>query len=1053
MGANLRKDKMTQFTTSLKSLQRSNILKDPQLNNYIDDKIKHYHPLYFHPIDVNDVTFSNYQLQISGILLDGRKINIYLQEIRPFFDVLVENPNDIEDIKLYSSQYKIIEAYPIKEFQLEKKKFVRLFFNSHHERKKMIVEVSKQYTTYSNDISNHYHKVAREYKLNFNDWNIIENYTTNDKINFYLSVNDFIHIDDYDDDQQQPEFIDSLLKDKRIILMTWDIETYTNSNTGRVPQPEYVEDEVFMICMTIHCLNDKKPLRKVCLVTQDTIKDDDWILIKCENQKELILKFGKCLSIIKPDIVVGFNDHQYDWPFILKKAKQLDIIVDFIKEITEKEISIELIDKYYIRKNNIKLTADNRSESYYLKIFGIICIDSRIAFRKIYPKATSSLKGFLELCNLDSKLDLSHIKLRKYYGDSKQNIIFPNTTQEQSIEQHKQNIYKIAKYCLVDALRCQELLLFRNVINDYFEISSIAYVSLSDAFFYAGGMKVCNLIAAHAYDRNILVNVMRDNNEIESGKYPGGMVLDPDKGIQKERPIICVDFASLYPSLMITYNLSPDKMVLSQELANRLIELGFNLHEINFMFNNKPVKAWSVRHDNNKSDYGIYPEILKILLQKRNKMKDEMKRIDKEINQLNKDEQQEQYKSLLYQYTYINSKQNALKIYMNSFYGETGYERSPFFIRELAGGVTSAGQYNLKLISKFVENKGHEIVYGDTDSLYLKLSQEQYKEINEKYQMYNTKEEYYSDLIKETIAQKDILCNQINDYLQQDNGTNYLKVAYEEVLFPAVYLGKKKYCGLKHINEPNFQQKKLFIRGIDIIKQGRSEFFSKIGNEIILKCLDINNDKSICDIVEEILRDNIETIIKDNNNNKQNIEMFIKSAAYKTNVNNIPVQTFIKRMIKKKKKYPETHLPEPGERFNYVIIKNINSEKIGDKMEYVETFMNNDNMMIDLLYYFKDTISLCARFINSEQQFQPKSNKLFLINDEDERVKKIDQHNQNKAEKYLEEYIKRIINQLSNNTIDKYIINNSNNNNKRKQENGYIYPNPKQIKLDNYFKK
>jgi len=409
--------------------------------------------------------------------------------------------------------------------------------------------------------------------------------------------------------------------------------------------------------------------------------------------------------MIKPDIIVGFNDHQYDWPFILKKAKQLDIIVDFVKEIIDREISIESIDKYYIRKNNIKLTADNRSESYYLKIFGIVCIDSRTVFRKIYPKATSSLKGFLELCNLDSKLDLPHTKLRKYYGESKQNIIFPNMTQEQSIEQHKRNIYEIAKYCLVDALRCQELLLFRNVINDYFEISSIAYVSLSDAFFYAGGMKVCNLIAAYAYEKNILVNLMRDQNDkIESGKYPGGMVRDPIRGLQKERPIICVDFASLYPSLMITYNLSPDKMVLSQELADQLIELGYNLHEINFMFNNKPVKAWSVRHDNNKSNYGIYPKILKSLLQKRNKMKDEMKRIDKEIKQLKKDEQSEQYEFLSYQYSYINSKQNALKIYMNSFYGETGHDISPFFIRELAGGVTSAGQYNLKLISKYFLN-------------------------------------------------------------------------------------------------------------------------------------------------------------------------------------------------------------------------------------------------------------------------------------------------------------------------------------------------------------
>ncbi|PKK43650.1 DNA/RNA polymerase, partial [Rhizophagus irregularis] len=67
----------------------------------------------------------------------------------------------------------------------------------------------------------------------------------------------------------------------------------------------------------------------------------------------------------------------------------------------------------------------------------------------------------------------------------------------------------------------------------------------------------------------------------------------------------------------------------------------------------------------------------------------------------------------------LDAKQLALKVYMNTFYGEAGNSGSPFFLRELAGGVTSAGQKNIKLIADFVKNKGFGIKYGDTDSLYL----------------------------------------------------------------------------------------------------------------------------------------------------------------------------------------------------------------------------------------------------------------------------------------------------------------------------------------------
>lgn len=77
------------------------------------------------------------------------------------------------------------------------------------------------------------------------------------------------------------------------------------------------------------------------------------------------------------------------------------------------------------------------------------------------------------------------------------------------------------------------------------------------------------------------------------------------------------------------------------------------------------------------------------------------------------------------------------------------------------------------------------------------------------------------------------LCAEVNEYLRQDNGTSYLRMAYEEVLFPVCFTGKKKYYGIAHVNTPNFNTKELFIRGIDIIKQGQTKLTKTIGTRIM----------------------------------------------------------------------------------------------------------------------------------------------------------------------------------------------------------------------------
>lgn len=89
------------------------------------------------------------------------------------------------------------------------------------------------------------------------------------------------------------------------------------------------------------------------------------------------------------------------------------------------------------------------------------------------------------------------------------------------------------------------------------------------------------------------------------------------------------------------------------------------------------------------------------------------------------------YDSLYLEYNCLNSKQFTLKVYMNTFYGKAGNSNSPFFLCELARRITTAGQYNINLVAKYVTRKGFGIKYGDTDSLYLTCPDKYYENCDE----------------------------------------------------------------------------------------------------------------------------------------------------------------------------------------------------------------------------------------------------------------------------------------------------------------------------------
>ncbi|RGB40472.1 hypothetical protein C1646_753317 [Rhizophagus diaphanus] len=124
--------------------------------------------------------------------------------------------------------------------------------------------------------------------------------------------------------------------------------------------------------------------------------------------------------------------------------------------------------------------------------------DTGTYYRKVAREYKISLSGWglvsdyrynFKKCGLDGKADKSISTLWKYYSEAR------DGTSDSSIK----NMQEIAKYCVIDALHCQELMVKNNIINDYREVASIVYISLFDTHYYAIGIKVSNLLGAEAW--------------------------------------------------------------------------------------------------------------------------------------------------------------------------------------------------------------------------------------------------------------------------------------------------------------------------------------------------------------------------------------------------------------------------------------------------------------------------------------------------------------------------------------------------------------------------
>lgn len=283
-------------------------------------------------------------------------------------------------------------------------------------------------------------------------------------------------------------------------------------------------------------------------------------------------------------------------------------------------------------------------------------------------------------------------------------------------------------------------------------------------------------------------------------------------------------------------------------------------------------------------------------------------------------------------------------------------------------GTCDGYVYDLETESHHFAAGVGQLVVHNTDSLYVSCNAKHFIDHDREYFTGGIdKLAYGTKLVETTFEQIELAKQAVNIHLINDNGSKFLKMAYEEVLYPVAFLSKKKYYGVPHEENVDFYPRKLFLRGLEIVKRGASDVLKDVINEVIVEAMDLKNTRDIMDIVKQAISRVFNT--------NWPLDAFAKTKVYRPDKNNVSVLTMIKRY--REMNYPT--IPEPNVRFKYVICKYYpwsydiegrqTKNTIGDCMELVDR-VHAEGLEIDLEYYFDNELTgQFARLITFCKEF------------------------------------------------------------------------------------
>ena len=365
----------------------------------------------------------------------------------------------------------------------------------------------------------------------------------------------------------------------------------------------------------------------------------DFSLKIFKNEKEMLKNFLQDIKNFSPQIISGWNVIDFDFLVIKNRCKKLNLQFNFSK---------------YNGITKMRIINDFFRESY-LEVPGIIIIDSIFLLKKNFInfpdfKLSTVAKEVLK----DDKINLEDDNLADENIQSKMDVI---------TNMFYKNPIKLIKYNFKDSLLVSniiEKLKLLNLMKKRSIISNTPILNVKSPVYTLDLMYLKKL-----HKLNLIANT---NFNFSSGQsITGAFVMNPEIGFHNN--IFVFDFKSLYPSLIMTFNLDP----FTYDIKGEIIAPN------NAKFSKK---------------IGILPEIISNLAQERQIAKDEKNFI----------------------------KSNAIKVTMNSFYGAIASPKSRFYNNEIGEAITGFARFFIKLTRDYIQNnKIGKVIYGDTDSVFIKF--------------------------------------------------------------------------------------------------------------------------------------------------------------------------------------------------------------------------------------------------------------------------------------------------------------------------------------------
>ncbi|CCW66256.1 unnamed protein product [Phytomonas sp. Hart1] len=588
----------------------------------------------------------------------------------------------------------------------------------------------------------------------------------------------------------------------------------------------------------------------------------------------MLVEWVSFLKTVDPDILTGYNICNFDLPYLLNRGSVLRVDKRFHfwgRQIHECTVAR---DKKFMSKQ-----MGNRRYTE-ITMEGRIIMDAMVVIQRDHKLRSYSLNAVSQHFLGEQKEDVHHSIISDLHDGN------------------DETRRRLAIYCLKDAYLPVKLLDRLMCIVNNVEMARATGVPIGWLLERGQQIKIFSMLLRKAGKRNLVIPSMDYDNGNDRG-YEGATVIEPVKGFYN-CPVATLDFASLYPSIMIAHNLCYSTLVPKQDVAAYPPE----------MLERSPSGDVFVKKE---LFPGVLPEILQDLLAARKRARAMMK--DWPMNSL--------------EHKVLNGRQLALKVSANSVYGFTGAQFGKLPCLEISSTTTAYGRQMIDQTKNLVEElyPGTKVLYGDTDSVMIKC------------------------LTDESAPDKARLQDAMNFGKEAAHRVSQhflepIKLEFEKVYFPYLLMNKKRYAGLLWTNTETYD--KLDAKGIETVRRDNCPLVARVISGVLNRILIHRSVESAVEFVKGTISDLLLNRLDISN-------LVITKAFSKWEDEYVGAQAHIKLVERMRQRDPAS-APTIGDRVAYVIIKAEKGAKAYERSEDPIYVLEN-NIPIDTQHYLEHQLA------------------------------------------------------------------------------------------------